>query len=157
MIPHRRSPRRGRVWAVALMATVVVVFLAHPGAAAPVADSPHSVATPTRVEGQLRDISGHTWLVDQTTVVLDQNVTLVEVNGKAEVGAWVAVWGDQPSGYVLAKLVHVLRPAGSPAPIIQFTGVLRKIAPPYLVIDDSIVIVDTNTQVQGQLRIGSQL
>ena len=157
MIPHRRSPRRGQVWAVTVLATVVVACFAHPGAAAPVADSPHSVATPTRVEGQLSNISGNTWLVDQTTVVLDQNVTLVEVNGKAQVGAWVAVWGDHLSGYVLGKLIHVLRPAGSPAPIIQFTGVLRKIAPPYWVIDDSIVIVDPNTQMDGQPRLGSQL
>ena len=157
MISHHRSSRRGRVWAVTLLATVAIALSTQTGAATPLADTPRSVVTPTRLEGQLLSVSGNTWLVDQTTVQLDAEASLVEVNGKAQVGAWVVVWGDQLPDYLLAHLVHVLRPAGAPAPTIQFTGVLRKIALPYWVIDDSIVIVDGNTQIGGEPRIGSHL
>ena len=157
MISHRRSSRRGRVWAATLLATVAIALSAQTGAAVPLADTPHSVVTPTRLEGQLFSVSDNVWLVDQTLVQLDADTTLVEVNGKAQVGAWVAIWGDQLPEYLLADLVHVLRPAGAPTPTIQFTGVLRKIAPPYWVIDDSIVIVDWNTQMDGVPKIGSQL
>ncbi len=157
MIPHRRSQRRGLIWTATVLVTVVIAFSALPGAAAPVADSPHSVVTPTRLEGQLKSVSGNTWLVDQTTVVLDANTTLIQLNGQAQVGAWVVVWGDRLPEYLLAELIHVLRPAGSPTPVIQFTGVLRKVAPPYWVIDDTIVIVDANTNVVGEPRLGSQL
>lgn len=157
MISHRRSSRRGRVWAATLVATLVIALSAQAGAAAPLADTPRSVGTPTRLEGQLLNVSGNTWLVDQTTVQLDADTTLVEVNGKAQVGAWVVVWGDQLPEYLHADLVHVLRPAGAPTPTIQFTGMLRKIAPPYWVVDDFIVIVDWNTQMGGEPKIGSQL
>jgi len=157
VISHPCSSRRGRVWATILLTAVVLALSTQTGAAAPQADTSRSVGTPTRLEGQLRSISGSTWLVDQTTVQLDAGATLVEVNGKAQVGAWVVVWGDQLSGYLLGYLVHVLRPAGAPTPTMQFTGVLRKIALPYWVIDDSIVIVDGNTQVEGVPVIGSQL
>lgn len=156
MISHRLSGR-GRVWAITLLAIVAIALPAQTGTAAPQTGTPRSVVTPTRLEGQLLSISGNTWLVDQTTVLLDEDATLVEVNGLAEAGAWVVVWGDLLPGYLLADLVHVLRPAGSPTPTIQFTGVLRKIASPYWVIDDSIVIVDLNTQMAGAPKIGSQL
>lgn len=157
MIPHRRSPRHGQVGAAVLLAAALIAFSAHPGAAAPLAGSPRSAITSTRLEGQLLSVSGDTWLVDQTTVVLSEETTVIEVNGKAQVGAWVVIWGDQLPEHLLAELVHVLRPAGSPAPTIQFTGILRKISPPYWVIDDTIVIVDTSTNMEDSPRIGSQL
>lgn len=157
MISHRRSSRRGRIWTATLLATLAIALSAQTGATAPLADTPRSVSTPTRLEGQLLSVTDGIWLVDQTTVRLDAETTLVEVNGEAKAGAWVVVWGDQWPEYLLADLVHVLRPAGAPTPTIQFTGMLRKIAPPYWVVDDSIVIVDWNTQLGGEPKIGSQL
>ena len=49
----------------------------------------------TRYEGLLRAIGPGKWLVGEIGVLVDQQTILIEKRGKAEIGAWVIVWGQQ--------------------------------------------------------------
>ncbi len=128
MIPDRRSSKRGLYWAVSLLTALAVILSARPLAAAPREDaaaSPVAAVTggfPTRIEGQIKAISGSTWQVDATLVEVTANTVIKDTKGGAEVGAWVLVAGDQYSDRLVAEIIQVMRPARSAAPDLPIHG-----------------------------------
>ena len=151
---NRRSLRHlGAVWALLLLA----VTLAGPGPArAGDAPSPTQLSVPTRLEGQVTAIGADKWLVDGRSVLVNAGILLVEKRGKAEVGAWVIVWGTRDDqGSVHAELIQVDRPAGRSGAQIQFTGVVRKVAGNWWIIEQNLVEVNSTTTIVGEPQIGS--
>lgn len=143
-----------RVAAFALLAIVLVVAMnASPaGAAWPQpAESP-----PTRFEGYLKAIGPGKWLIGDITVVVDSQTIVVEKRGRAEVGAWVIVWGGWDDlGRMRAELILVDRPASRTGPTVQFSGMLGKMVENYWVIEQMLVEVTENTLVSGNPAVGA--
>lgn len=141
MIPNQKTPRRGLPWAVSLLLALVLMWPAQLSAGAGGTGFDPTAETATTIEGQVKSISGNTWLVDQTTVRLDAATSIVERGGALQVGAWVAIWGIRTPEYLRAETIHVLRPAGAETPLTQFTGLVSKIQQPFILVDETLVTV----------------
>lgn len=140
-----------RIALVPLLAVVlsITAFLSLTAAAQP--QTVRSGASiPTRLEGYLKAIGPGKWLVGSSTILVDTQTAVIEKHGRAEVGAWVIVWGEQDeAGTVRAELIQVDRPAGSTGPIMQFSGMLRKMYDDFWVIEQTPVRITEATLVIG--------
>jgi hypothetical protein len=113
---------------------------------------------PTRIEGFLRLVDGQ-WLIDNTIIVITPQTGIDERRGKMEAGAWVSVWGDMTAETLTADVLHVLRPTGSPAPPLQFIGVLTKFSknPQLAMVSGTEVYYDHTTLYPAALPLYSQV
>ena len=135
-------------------------------ALASIAGQPHADAMPegparpasaisTRYEGLLRGIRQGTWTVGEKGVQVDQQTVVVEKRGKAEIGAWVIVWGQQDeAGQLRAEVISVDRPAAWTAPIVQISGMLRKQAATWWVVEQQLIEITSDTLISGEPKIG---
>jgi hypothetical protein len=101
----------------------------------------------TRLEGQVKSISGERWLVDQTWVKQTSTTVLLEARGPAIVGAWVRAIGKQHPDVLVADTIEVLQPVGAPLPLYQFTGVLHKKGSPGWLVDKTPIVVTEDTNL----------
>ena len=136
-------------------------------AVASIAGQPHADAMPegparpcqsisTRYEGLLRGVRPGKWTVGEINVLVDQQTALVEKRGKAEIGAWVIVWGQQDeAGQLRAEIIKVDRPSGWTAPIVQISGVLRKQTDTWWVVEQQLIDITKDTLISGEPRIGA--
>ena len=147
------SLRRGvRVALAPLLALTlsVIVCLSPASAAQPQTTKPAS-SVPTRLEGYLKAIGSGKWLVGNYSVLVDAQTAVIEKRGRAEVGAWVIVWGEQDEvGSVRAELIQVDRPAGSSGLTVQFSGMLNKISRDLWVIEQMPVRITGTTLISGK-------
>ena len=151
-----RSLGRG----VRLAVVLVMVFFLATGALPVRAAHPQPVeaqpAASTRFEGYLKAMGPGKWLVGEITVIVHAQTIIVEKHGRAQVGAWVIVWGEwDEGGRVRADLIQVDRAATRSGPIVQFSGMLRKIASNYWVIEQTLIKVTENTLIRGDPTVGA--
>jgi hypothetical protein len=140
--------------ALLLVSALSVAVCLSPTSAAQPQTSQSSV--PTRLEGYLKAISPGKWLVGDHSILVDAQTAVIEKRGRAEVGAWVIVWGIQDEdGSVHAELIQVDRPAGSSGPTVQFSGMLRKMTDDLWVIEQTPVRVTGTTMISGNPTIGA--
>ncbi len=140
--------------ALLLVSALSVAVCLSPTSAAQPQTSQSSV--PTRLEGYLKAISPGKWLVGDHSILVDAQTAVIEKRGRAEVGAWVLVWGMQDEdGSVHAELIQVDRPAGSSEPTVQFSGMLRKMTDDLWVIEQTPVRVTGTTMITGNPTIGA--
>lgn len=114
------------------------------------AEQPHASAVQTRFEGYLKAIGASKWLIGSQSVLVDSSTRLIEKRGKAEIGAWVIVWGtlfDNDS--FKADIIYVDRPAGRAGPIRQFSGIISKQVPGVWIIDELLIKITAQTQIIG--------
>lgn len=103
-----------------------------------------------RYEGYLKAIGAGKWLIGDLTILVDRNTAVIEKRGRAEVGAWVVVFGIRSDeGAVYGEIIQVERPAGRSGPIWQFSGLVSKQIGSWWVIGDMLVEVTGDTQVIG--------
>ena len=146
------SLRRGvRVALAPLLAlTLSVIVCLSPASAAQPQTTKSASSVPTRLEGYLKAIGPGKWLVGNYGVLVDAQTAVIEKRGRAEVGAWVIVWGEQDEvGSVHAELIQVDRPAGSSGPTVQFSGKLRKAPDDTWVVEQMPVRITGTTLISG--------
>ncbi len=141
MIPDKNTSRRGLPWSVCLLLALVLFWPAQLSAGAGGEGFDPTAVTSTSIEGLVKSMAADTWLVDQTTVRINAATAIVELGGTREVGAWVVIWGVRTPEYLTAETIHILRPAGAPMPLSQFTGLVSKIQKPYLLVGETLVTV----------------
>lgn len=116
----------------------------------PIEDTQPVDAVRIRLEGYLKAIGPGKWQVDEWTILVDDQTSIIEKRGKAEVGAWVEVWGIRDeNGAIYGELIQVDRPAGHTGPILQFLGLLTKKSGQWWVISEMLVEVSETTQIIG--------
>lgn len=129
---------RGRTTELAVMMCILVLILiaaVAPRSDAGVLSTPADDGVSIRFEGYLKAIGPGKWLVGESFVLVDTQTIIIEKHGRAEVGAWVVVWGLQSqTGAIYGELIQVERPAGNSGPIWQFSGVVSK----HIVLTDGI-------------------
>lgn len=111
----------------------------------------------TRFEGPIRDLPEALlgpWVVDKTTVEVDERTVVTPSNVEPAIGDWAQVTAlSRPSGIPLALRVH-LTPAIRRGEV-EFQGVIQAVVDPsHFVIDSRVVITETNTRVDGQPAVG---
>jgi hypothetical protein len=112
-------------------------------------------AASTRYEGFLWAVSPGSWQVGQFSILLDDTTSLIQKRGKAEIGAWLIVWGQQnDAGQIRAELIQVDRPANLPGPITQLSGVLRKKTDTWWVVEQTFIEISPDTVIRGTPEIG---
>lgn len=119
---------------------------------------PGQIATTasTRSEGILRAISPTKWQVGQLGVLLDAATIVIQKRGKAELGAWVIVWGQQDeAGQIRAELILVDRPAGRLGPLTQISGVLRKKTDTWWMVEQTLIEIPKDVVISGNPTIGA--
>lgn len=113
---------RSRIPALAVL--ICLLALSVMAAAPPRAAADDWIAI--RFEGYIKATGPSKWLIGNSFVLVDSQTVIIEKFGRAEVGAWVVVWGrENPQGAIYGEIIQVERPAGS-APIWQFSGVVTK-------------------------------
>jgi hypothetical protein len=109
-----------------------------------------------RSEGLLRAIGPGKWQVGQFSVLLDGTTIVIQKRGRAELGAWVIVWGQQSdSGEIRAELIQVDRPASRSGPLTQFSGVLRKKTDTWWMVEQTLIEISDDTMISGNPAIGA--
>ncbi len=112
-----------------MMCILVLILIAAvpPRSAAGVLPTRPDDGVSIRFEGYLKAIGPGKWLVGDSIVLVDTQTIIIEKRGRAEVGAWVVVWGLQSqTGAITGELIQVERPAGNSGPIWQFSGLVSK-------------------------------
>ena len=110
----------------------------------------------TRSEGVLRAIGPGKWQVGQFSVLLTNTTVIIEKRGKAELGAWVIVWGQpDDAGQIRAELIQVDRPASRSSPLTQFSGVLRKKTDTWWMVEQTLIEIAGDTVISGNPTIGA--
>ncbi len=141
-----------------LLLAVTIVASACPWPVNSMQQHPGQITTiaTTRSEGILRAMSPGKWQVGQIKVRLDDRTILIEKRGKAEVGAWLIVWGQQnDTGEVRAELIQVDRPANLSGPITQLSGALRKKTDTWWMVEQTLVEIAPDTAISGHPEIGA--
>ena len=111
---------------------------------------------PTRYEGILRALGPSKWLVGESSILIDPQTPIVQKRGKAEVGAWVIVWGQQQTdGQIRAEIIQVDRPPGWSGPTIQISGVLRKQTDKWWVVEQTLIDITADTVISGKPTSGA--
>jgi hypothetical protein len=150
-----KSPGRGARLVALLVMVLFLVTCALPVRAAYPQPAEAQPAVSTRFEGYLKAMGPGKWLVGEITAVVHAQTIVVEKRGRAQVGAWVIVWGEwDEGGNVRADLIVVDRAATRSGPIVQFSGMLRKIASNYWVIEQTLIKVTENTLIRGDPTAG---
>ena len=148
--------RKQTVRAAALPWLAIVLVIAMSASPAGAARPQPAEPPPTRFENYLKAMGPGKWLIGDMTVVVDTQTIVVEKRGRAEVGAWVIVWGGwDSSGRMRAELIVVDRPASRTGPTVQFSGMLSKMVDNYWVIEQTLVEVTKNTLVSGKPAVGA--
>lgn len=110
---------------------------------------------PIRFENFVKAIGPGKWRIGSYSVLVDSNTTFVQKRGKAEVGAWVVVWGTQMSNdSIYASLIYVDRPAGFGGPIQHFSGIVSKQVPEGWIVDDLLIKRTPQTEIIGAPGVG---
>ena len=110
----------------------------------------------TRFEGVVRDIKPDRWMVGQIAVQLDPQTVLIEKRGKAQIGAWVIVWGQQSeAGSLRAEVIKVDRPTGWAGPVDEISGMLRKQTAQWWVVEQQLIEITAETVIIGEPRVGA--
>ncbi len=149
--------RVARVLLTVLLA-VTIVASASPWPVNSMQQDPGQITTiaTTRLEGILRAMSPGKWQVGQINVRLDDRTILIEKRGKAEVGAWLIVWGQQnDTGEMRAELIQVDRPANFSGPLTQLSGALRKKTDTWWMVEQTLVEISPDTAISGHPEIGA--
>lgn len=103
-----------------------------------------------RYEGYLKAIGPGKWFIGDISVLVDRNTAVIEKRGRAEVGAWVVVFGIRnEENAIYGEIIQVERPAGRAGPVWQFSGVVTKKFGSWWVIGDMLVEVTRDTQIIG--------
>ncbi len=104
----------------------------------------------------MRAIGPDKWQVGQFNVLLDNTTIVIQKRGKAELGAWVIVWGQQSdTGQIRAELIQVDRPASRSGPLTQFSGVLRKKTDTWWMVEQTLIEIANDTVISGNPVIGA--
>ena len=151
----------GRFWGfrglLTLLVFVGVLISSQPHAASmPEAPARPVSSISVRYEGLLRGIGPGDWLVGEISVTVDQQTVLIEKRGKAEIGAWVILWGQQnEKDQIHAEVIKVDRPAGWAGPVVQISGVLRKQTSTWWVVEQQLIEIPQDMLVRGEPKIGA--
>ncbi|MCX6031502.1 MAG: DUF5666 domain-containing protein [Chloroflexi bacterium] len=157
MTPNDRSrPDKGWVLKVLTAAAVILLLTAAQGLPGRTAESSRTSGAPdVRFEGYLMAQGPDKWLVGDYSVIVDQQTTVIEKNGRAEVGAWLAVWANTDgAGGLRAELIYVTRPAGQNGPIVQISGALTKKQNPWWVVHNVPVKITPETLIPEDPQTG---
>jgi hypothetical protein len=145
-----------------IAACTVLIALALLAAAAQKPPAPVTAAlqapdpTQIHIEGELKNKNPTLWVVSEFSVLVDGQTQIIEKRGLAEPGAWLIIWAvSDPSGTPRAEVILVDRPAGAPAPTVQFTDVLNKIGNEWWVTGDKLIHVSPATSIVGNPTVGS--
>ena len=141
-----------------LLLAVAIAATASPWPANSMQQAPRvtTAAAATRYEGLLRAVGPSSWQVGQLSVLLDDTTILIQKRGKAEVGAWLIVWGQQnDAGQIRAEIIQVDRPANISGPIAQLSGVLRKKTDTWWTVEQTLIEISPDTVISGTPEIGA--
>lgn len=148
----RNRPGDKAICLVCIIVIIAAVILAH--SPAEIAARGHNTdpfdQVRIRYEGYLKAIGPGKWHIGDITVLVDRNTAVIEKRGRAEVGAWVVVFGIRnEAGAIYGEIIQVERPAGRAGPIWQFSGQVTKQVGSWWVIGDMLVEVTSDTQIIG--------
>lgn len=149
----KRAVRRTFVLLLVLALSVPTCLMPARAARLQAAEAP--APAPVRVEGYLKFIGAGSWLVGAHSILVDARTAVFEKRGRAEVGAWIIVWGMQEEdGSIHAELIQVDRPAGGTGPTVQTAGMLRKMSTDLWIIEQTPVLITGTTMISGNPAIG---
>ncbi len=145
-----------RIFLVLLTFAAALIYGQPRAEAMPEGPARPASAISTRYEGLVRGIRPGQWTVGEISVNVDQQTVLIEKLGKAEIGAWVIVWGQQDeAGQLRAEIIKVDRPSGWAVPTVQISGVLRKQTDMWWVVEQQLIEITKDTLISGEPRIGA--
>jgi len=143
---------------LAVLLAVTIAATACPWPVRAVQQDPGQITTTAtiRSEGILRAIGPTKWQVGQLSVLLDETTIVIQKRGKAELGAWVIVWGQRnDAGQMRAELIQVDRPAGRLGPLTQISGVLRKKTDTWWMVEQTLIEIPKDAVISGNPTIGA--